>query len=444
MIAEARRAVAALLIGTMIPASSARAEAPVLPFGVTEIGGAAKDSPDVDLLPFLRMIEGASVVALGEPRHTSGGIYQAKARVIRHLVEKGGYRVVAFETPWHAAETTARFVAGDDDVEVGRALEGLFGVWRSEAVRDLLIWLRAYNESHPNDQVLFIGFDVQQPWDDLVVLRDFLDRSRPKDSGDILARLSACSGPRYASMKEFRERSGSASKIDADSLRKCEEAVGAVRATIGIGESRAGGGADPARAALALRGIEAWERVVFHVDENTPDAMLLKALEPRDRAMAEVFLALRAAQFPNAKAVIWAANYHIARGIAETAVLPSGPVSVHLERMGTLLSARLGAAYAPVALIGYDVRTSWKNIPDQPVPAHPSSLEAKLHELGRESLLLDLHEFSGAGAEVAIEAVPVPCYSLREDFRAIIYLDSSPAARMLNVDPASVRMVKTE
>lgn len=430
------RAGAAILFAILAAPGFSR-EPAALPAGATALSG--EDGGSDDLAPLSRMLRNAKVAALGEPLHTSDGFYRVKARIIRRLVEKDGYRVVAFETPWRAAEATARFVAGGD-VRIESALRGLYGVWRSDSVRDLLVWLRSYNEAHPKDTVQFVGFDVQQPRDDLAVLREFLRRERPERADVLLGGLSVCSAA-SAAPATGRMRSAEAGPIRADALEECLKAISAVRVGAGLAGAHGSYAGDRLRADLALLGLESWETSVFLEGRNAPSSAL-DVLEPRDQAMAEVFLALRGADFPRSKAIIWAANYHIARGAAETVLLPSGAAQVHMERMGTVLSARLGDAYAPVAFIGYDVRASWKSIVDQSMPPAPSSLEAKLQGLG--PLLLDLDKSEWGAAGVAIEGISIPCYSLRRDFRALVYLERSPAARMLEVEASDVRPVRSE
>ena len=57
-----------------------------------------------DLEPLRQVIGNASVVGLGETIHTSGGYYRMKHRAFRFLVERMGFRVFAFESPWENAE----------------------------------------------------------------------------------------------------------------------------------------------------------------------------------------------------------------------------------------------------------------------------------------------------------------------------------------------------
>jgi hypothetical protein len=67
--------------------------------------------PLEDLEPLRQMIGNATIVGLGETIHTSGGFYRMKHRAFRFLVEKMGFRVFAFESPWEKAEEVRRFVA---------------------------------------------------------------------------------------------------------------------------------------------------------------------------------------------------------------------------------------------------------------------------------------------------------------------------------------------
>jgi erythromycin esterase-like protein len=123
------------------------------------------------------MVHDAEVVALGESIHASGGFYTVKSRLIRFLVQELGFRAVMLETPWGDAQVTARYVDGGEG-SPEHALKGLFRVWRSEEVMDLVRWLRDYNLKHPGDPVHFAGFDIQQPWYDARNLSSFLKAGR--------------------------------------------------------------------------------------------------------------------------------------------------------------------------------------------------------------------------------------------------------------------------
>lgn len=112
------------------------------------------------------MIGGASVVALGESVHTTRGYSEVKDRIFRYLVTELGFRVFAFESPRTAARRVGRYVDSCEGDAYSAITQGLFGVWANRSVLELVEWMCAWNRSHPNDSVRFVGFDIQQPWDD--------------------------------------------------------------------------------------------------------------------------------------------------------------------------------------------------------------------------------------------------------------------------------------
>ena len=54
-----------------------------IPAGIHVIAGLSPSLDYADLAPFAQIVGDATVVGLGESTHTSGGYYQAKARIIR-------------------------------------------------------------------------------------------------------------------------------------------------------------------------------------------------------------------------------------------------------------------------------------------------------------------------------------------------------------------------
>lgn len=336
-----------------------------------------------DLRPLDRFIEGADVVALGEGRHTSEGFYQTKLQLIKYMVEVKGFRVVAFENPWLWSRKTADYVDGGRATEQ-EALTGLFGVWRSEAVRDLLSWLRRYNLEHPADPVRFIGFDMQQPVADVDQLRAAVPEaaSCPVDAAAPREAYEHC-------LRVLRE-----AKVERPNDK------------------------------LSILSLTAWQRMtLLNRYENGEETF--ESWEVRDRAMAQLFLTLRPSK---AKTIIWAANAHIAVTRMRAAVVPGrGRVRLNVNRMGTFLAAKLGRRYAPIGLIAYDVKTSWPSIRDQDRPGQ-NALETRLLSEGHVFALVDTETLE---KDAIVEGYSFAIYDLRKDFRALVYLDNSPPGHML-------------
>lgn len=115
--------------------------------------------PDVeldDLQPLGELVGDARVVAVGEGAHFVEEFAQARARILRYLVERCGFSVLLAEYGFAAGFTTDAWLHGDgspgDLVNIGSALaSGVNGM--------LLRWLRGYNATGPR-AVGFGGVDV--------------------------------------------------------------------------------------------------------------------------------------------------------------------------------------------------------------------------------------------------------------------------------------------
>jgi erythromycin esterase len=99
----------------------------------------------------------AQIVGLGESVHGAAQETTLKVRTLRLLVERLGFRSIAWEEDW----TTGLLI--DDYIRTGRGdLNGIIarmtGQWQSRPVADLLRWLRGYNAGRA-DKVRFVGVE---------------------------------------------------------------------------------------------------------------------------------------------------------------------------------------------------------------------------------------------------------------------------------------------
>ncbi|MEU5001482.1 erythromycin esterase family protein [Streptomyces sp. NPDC021622] len=129
------------------------------PLRSTHPGGDARD-----LRPLGRMVGDASVVGLGEATHGSHEFFTMKDRVFRYLVEEKGFTTFAQEVSW---TTGLRFDAyvrgGDGDVRKLVHQELAKTPWDTEEYVELLTWMRAYNDRHPERELRFMGNDLNYP-----------------------------------------------------------------------------------------------------------------------------------------------------------------------------------------------------------------------------------------------------------------------------------------
>lgn len=379
------------LCAVLVADSAAGQAEPPLPAGVYALTGLDPSLPHTDLEPFRRIVGDARFVALGESTHTSTGYSQAKARLIRFMVQQLGFRAVAFETPWLEALPATRYVASCAGTPEA-ALAGLNGVWHDASVRDLLRWLCEYNRAHPGDPVVFFGFDVQEPWRSAPAVRDFVQAAAPAE----LARtepIFRCLGAAHARDEFGRSREYRDHVEGRRNTAAHEQCLRGIAEMEGWIEDRAPAlpaatsAAAVEEARLALIALRAWEQQLWVPDPG--------GYQARDEGMAQLLLRLHALHTPGKKTVVWAWNWHIARRYEEVRGFDDDSARVvprqGARAMGSFLHDALGADYLPIALIGYRVEINSGGI-TPPIPASPLAVERRLHELGPDYLLVDLRQ----------------------------------------------------
>ncbi|MGW4794124.1 erythromycin esterase family protein, partial [Nonomuraea sp. NPDC004297] len=116
------------------------------------------DGPGVSA--FLRSLPARPLLlGLGEARHFVAELGQARNELFRHLVEHEGYRAFAIESDCLMGLVVDDYLAtgtGTLDDVMERGFSHGFGA--SPANRELVAWMRAYNEEH-DGKLRFFGFD---------------------------------------------------------------------------------------------------------------------------------------------------------------------------------------------------------------------------------------------------------------------------------------------
>lgn len=106
--------------------------------------------PGPDLATVARATARAQVIGLGEPGHTISEVTTLQARYLRHLVTDAGVRAVAFEMDWTLALSVNDYVLGVRD-DLDTVLAEQEDIWQTTEMRDVLQWLRHYNDTHADD-----------------------------------------------------------------------------------------------------------------------------------------------------------------------------------------------------------------------------------------------------------------------------------------------------
>lgn len=379
------------------------------------------DGPDDDLRAALGpLLAGARVVALGEGSHGARELSRAKHRIYRHIVETYGPAALAFES--NAAATTGLedFVLGKGDAPPLAKL-GYFSLV-TEEVRDLLLWMRAYNQDPKHRHKLrVVGVDMQDERGSISAALEF---------------LSAVDQPRADAL---RPRLTSADKPTPDSVAARRAAVDELLATLGREAPRyrkKGGELELARAQQAA--IAAQQSLALLAQMLTPDPAL-SGVNLRDRAMADNVQSALSAEGAKGRVVVWAHNIHV----MATPLLGERTLGTELrERHGDAFVA-VGLHFGRGSMLAVDIRAPEEQMKLGPVtvgPAPPGYLEAALAALGHPTAAVRLRGATGldmlmptrtVGAAFAGESEMQLVTAIARAYDAIVYVDEITAARPL-------------
>jgi erythromycin esterase-like protein len=399
-------------------ASFASSPAEIAP-GVYPFLGNDPELPHDDLRPLRQIIGSARFVGLGEPLHTSGGVYRMKHRLLRYLVEELHFRVLAFENPWQMAEPVARYVETCQGTPEA-AMSQMFGVWQSTELADTLRWMCAWNQAHPEDPVHFYGFDIQiPPRRSADPLLAFLSGLGMGDDHPWIEGVRACDGvvDTYFPVLPYPE----------DLYRQCRGALSEIGAWFDAEENRIR--ELTSREALGwarvhLASLDAMEGLLFHLPTRFP-----QSYDERERGMAYVVQAIHALRHPNLKVAVWAANGHVA---------PNTRPAFGLDSVGTHLAAAMGSHYKAVGISARDIYANWpaRGRCGLQVLADPAdSVERLLLSLGSPHVIVDQNP---PGSHPAFQA-PDAWYTLGDIpftrelglFDGLLVIESSPAMHAL-------------
>ena len=368
-----------------------------------------------DLDPFREAFADERIVGLGESTHGTREFFRLKHRLVRFLVEELDFRLFAWEA--NVATTTAldeyvRTCTGDP-AEV-LANETVHWPWRSEAVLDLIEWLRAFNEGRTaDDQVRFHGLDVQYPTDAAAELRSYLSAVDPDALDEVGEDLTRLVETDPVSLP--REETG-------DLL----ETAGRVAATLAeLFEERAAAYVD----ASSDDEFERARRHRWTLAKSAERADSDDTLGFRDEAMAAQVEWILDHE-PADRVVLWGHNAHVRRG-----AVAGGNADTDASALGEHLRREYGDDYYPVALEfargAVRVHSLWANeFEDREVTAPPAeSLPDYLDDLDESPVFVDL-ESAAANSDVGRWLARGPGFhrvvgSHRGD--SVSYADGDPA-----------------
>jgi erythromycin esterase len=387
---------------------------------ITELETVDPHAPLTDLDAVDRQIEGATVVGLGEPSHGTKDVFRFKHRLFRYLVEEFDCRLFAIEANFSDALSLNEYVTGGPGTAEELLMESDFhGPWKCDAVLDLVEWIRSFNETYPNDQIRFHGFDMQHNSQTASMLTAYLDDVDPDALADVADSLAEIETT-HLEQPDEDEMTAYANTCEhvASTLgaRFTEQESAYVEQT----SQRAF-----ERARHQVRLIEQASQQFGATGEDDPPGENLRV---RDEAMAENIAWLLEYESEEMVAV-WAHNAHIKRGAV------AGGLLADVASMGEALATDDTVDYVP---IGYSIAQGevrsfspeTEQFETYPVPEPPEeSLPGVLATTSADIGYLDMTKFPADSDVVEWFESEPPRYAIMgaaQDDDPVAYVESNP------------------
>ncbi|MFF4548547.1 erythromycin esterase family protein [Streptomyces sp. NPDC001435] len=328
------------------------------------------------------------LLALGEPTHGEDTLLELRNDLVRQLVEQEGYRTIAIESDCMRGLVVDGYVTSgtgtlDEVMEHGFS----HGWGASAANRELVRWMRAYNDGRPaSEQLRFAGFDgpleitgAASPRQALTALHRYL-------SARVKANLLSCTAETLDRLLGTDDRwTDPAAMMDPDrsvgqsaeasQLRLLADDLVALFDEQTPHLITATSRDDWDRARLYGRTATGLLRYHYWMADTSP-ARMTRLVGVRDQMMAHNLLALA----ERGPALIHAHNSHLQR-VKSSMRLWEGPVE--WWSAGALVSARLGEGYAFVATALGTIRHQGVDTPP------PDTVEGLLYALPEDRCVID-------------------------------------------------------
>jgi erythromycin esterase-like protein len=328
------------------------------------------------------------LLALGEPTHGEDSLLDLRNELFRQLVEQEGYRTIAIESDCMMG------LVVDDHVSSGRGTldevmeRGFSHGWGTSAAnRELVRWMRAYNDGRPaSERLRFAGFDgpleitrAASPRQALTALHGYLAAHVDADmlpcTAATLDRLLG-TDDRWTNPAAMMDPTQSVGQsAEAGELRLLADDLVALLDAQTPHLIRVTSRDDWDRARLYGRTATGLLRY-HHWMADTSPARMTRLVGLRDQMMADNLLAV-AARGP---ALIHAHNAHLQR---EKSTMRMRGMPLEWWSAGALVSAQLGEGYAFVATALGTIRHQGVDTPP------PDTVEGLLYALPEDRCLID-------------------------------------------------------
>ncbi|MEV6025780.1 erythromycin esterase family protein [Streptomyces sp. NPDC052036] len=328
------------------------------------------------------------LLALGEPTHGEDTLLDLRNELFRQLVEQQGYRTIAIESDCMTGLVVDDYVTsgtGSLDEVMEHGFSHGWGTFAAN--RELVRWMRAYNDSRPaSERLRFAGFDgpleitgAASPRQALTALHGYLSAQVDADllpcTAETLDRLLGADG-RWTDPAAMTDPTRSVGQsAEAGQLRLLADDLVALLDEQTPHLITATPRDDWDRARLYGRTATGLLRY-HHWMADTSPARMSRLVSVRDSMMAANLLAIA----ERAPALAHAHNGHLQRA---RSTMRMGGMPLEWWSAGALVSSRLGEGYAFVATALGTIRHQGVDTPP------PDTVEGLLYALPEDRCVID-------------------------------------------------------
>jgi erythromycin esterase len=397
------------------------------------------ETSDFSDLEYLKtIVKDSKIIALGESTHGTSEFFKVKHRILQYGILELGVRVFILEDNQLVVEGINEYVLyGIGEAET--VIKGLFNVWNTEEMLQLIKWVRAYNIAHPMVMVEFVGMDVQNPQLALNAIDEFLkqkDSELQKKSNQLLSDINQEWSNSY-----FKDETVLI-KWDRDAEEN--HTIFLNNKSKWLRESK--NKSDSLKVEWAVKNARSVKQFV--------ESALGGNYEGRDKAMAENVKWIISQRSPSTRVVIWAHDSHVSRGDSKDA----GSNFFSGQSMGSYLSKEYKSDYSALGLFTYQGKclgtisySNFNQIDFEIYTSPVGSLDEGLHQVSSNIkegyLMMNLRPFRNDPSRYDWLNIKRPVryvgyvaedygfggrYSIPYQFDGIIFIDKSTAATKIN------------
>jgi erythromycin esterase-like protein len=339
------------------------------------------------------------LLALGEPTHGEDVLLDLRNELFRQLVEQEGYRTITIESDCMMGQVVDDYVASGQDTLDEVMRRGFSHGWGAFAAnRELVRWMRAYNDGRPvSERLRFAGFDgpleitgAASPRQSITALHSYLtpwvDADLLPCTAETLDRLLGAD-ERWTNPAAMMDPSQSVGQtLEAKRLRLLADDLVALLDAQTPHLIAASSLDDLDQARMYGRTATGLLRYHFWMADPSPRRMAW-LLSLRDSMMAANLLAIA----KRGPALVNAHNGHLQR---DKGRMRMGDLSLEWWGAGAIVSVQLGQGYAFIATALGTIRHRGVETPP------PDTIEGLLYALPRDRCVVDARRLAAALGDV--------------------------------------------